>query len=281
MFYYASKIVWFFLTPSNLLTSLIVVGLILTYSRRERAGKTLVMISAAGFVVAGLSPLGNALILPLEERFPVFVDNGQPVTGIVILGGTLDSEATNQRRQMALNETGERILAIGDLARRYPNARIIYSGGGSEFTPDTTPEATLVEQTVSALGIPKSRVEYERRSLNTSENALYSKAIAGPKAGERWLLVTSAFHMARSVGVFRKAGFDVIAHPVDFRTAGWRSLLRPFGFVGEGLRRTDIAAKEWIGLFVYYVTGKSDEFLSRPKPSAPHDNAIEHSAQPG
>lgn len=73
----------------------------------------------------------------------------------------------------------------------------------------------------------------------------------------------------------------VMISATGFVVAGWRSLLRPFGFVGEGLRRTDIAAKEWIGLFVYYVTGKSDEFLSRPKPSAPHDNAIEHSAQPG
>ena len=265
MFYYVSKIVWFFLTPSNLLASILVLGVVCFYSRREGLGKGLVLSATGGIVVAGLSPLGNALILPLEERFPSYHDDGATVAGIVILGGTFDTEATNLRGQMALNETGERVLAIGDLARRYPLARIIYSGGGSEFMPDTTPEATLIEQTVSALGVPASRIEYERRSLNTFENALYSRDIANPQTGEKWLLVTSAFHMARSVGVFRKVGFDVTAYPVDFRTAGWRSLFRPFGFVGEGLRRTDIAAKEWIGLGVYYVTGKSDEFLAAPR----------------
>ena len=82
--------------------------------------------------------------------------------------------------------------------------------------------------------------------------------------GERWLVVTSAFHMPRTMGVFRKAGFEVIPYPVDFRTAGDQALLRPFAFVGEGLRRTDIAAKEWVGLLSYYLSGKSDEVLPAP-----------------
>jgi uncharacterized SAM-binding protein YcdF (DUF218 family) len=86
--------------------------------------------------------------------------------------------------------------------------------------------------------------------------------------------------MPRSVGVFRKAGFDVSAYPVDFRTAGWRSLFRPFGFVGEGLRRTDIAAKEWIGLFVYYLTDKSDELLAAPLPPGRAHNMIEGDGHP-
>src|SRR5262245_18466550 len=117
---------------------------------------------------------------------------------------------------MALNETGERLVALGDCARRYPYARIIYSGGGSEFTPDTTPEATSVENTIQELGIAHGRITYERQSLNTFQNAVYAKALARPKRQERWLVVTSAFHMPRTIGVFRAAGFPVIPYPVDY-----------------------------------------------------------------
>jgi uncharacterized SAM-binding protein YcdF (DUF218 family) len=264
MFYFVSKIVWFFLTPSNALVTLVLLGLWLMRTKRAVLGGRLAAGGAIGLLVAGLSPFGNALILPLEERFPVYRDDGVPVAGVIVLGGTYDTEVTNVRGQMALNETGERIVAIGDLARRYPAARIIYAGGGSEFTPDTTPEATLVENTVERLGVAPSRIAYDRRSLNTYQNAVYARKIARPKAGERWLLVTSAFHMPRAMGVFRKAGFAVTPYPVDYRTAGGASLLRPFGFVGEGLRRTDIAAKEWIGLLSYYLSGRTDAVFPAP-----------------
>jgi len=156
------------------------------------------------------------------------------------------------------------LIALGDLARRYPAAKIVYAGGGSEFTPDTTPEATLVENTLGELGLQRDRVIYERRSLNTFQNAVYAKELANPQPGERWLVVTSAFHMPRTMGVFRTAGFAVVPYPVDYRTAGAASLLRPFAFVGEGLRRTDIAAKEWIGLAAYYLSGRTDAFFPAP-----------------
>lgn len=264
MFYYVAKIVWFFLTPSNALVSLVLLGLVLRRTKRARLGQRLALGSAALLLVAGLSPLANFLILPLEERFPAFVDDGTPIAGVVVIGGTYDTEATNVHGQMALNETGERLIALGELALRYPEAKLIYAGGGSEFTPDTTPEATLVENTAHQLGVARERILYDRRSLNTFQNALYAKELAEPKAGERWLVVTSAFHMPRTMGVFRKVGFEVVPYPVDYRTAGEASLLRPFAFVSEGLRRTDVAAKEWIGLLSYYVTGKTAEVFPSP-----------------
>ncbi len=264
MFYFVAKIVWFFATPSNALITLSLIGFLLMRTNRAVLGRRVATASVAALFVAGVSPLGNALILPLEERFPAFVDDGAPVAGIVVIGGTFDTEATNVHGQMALNETGERMIALGDLARRYPGARIIYSGGGSEFTPDTTPEVTLVEKTIGELGVAPGRVVYERRSLNTFQNALYAKALAKPQDGERWLVVTSAFHMPRAMGAFRAVGFDVVPYPVDYRTAGDKSLLRPFAFAGEGLRRTDVAAKEWIGLFAYYMSGQTTELFPAP-----------------
>jgi uncharacterized SAM-binding protein YcdF (DUF218 family) len=264
MFYYVAKIAWFFLTPSNALVTLALLGVLVMRTKRARLGQWLALTSAVMLLVAGLSPLGHALMLPLEERFPAYHDDGTPVAGIIVLGGSYETEATNVHGQMALNETGERLIALGDLARRYPEAKLVYSGGGSEFTPDTTAEATLVEKTAHQLGIAPGRIIYERKSLNTYENALYAKAIAAPAEGERWLVVTSAFHMPRTVGVFRAVGFPVVPYPVDYRTAGMVSLLRPFAFVSEGLRRTDVATKEWIGLLTYRLSGRSEHVFPDP-----------------
>ena len=117
---------------------------------------------------------------------------------------------------------------------------------------------------LESLGIPRARITLEDRSRNTVENAVLSKAIAQPKPGERWLLVTSAHHLPRAVGVFRKAGFPVEAYPVDWRTRGPEDALRPFASVGDGLRRSDTAVREWVGLAVYWLTGRSSELFPAP-----------------
>src|SRR5262249_31594682 len=93
-------------------------------------------------------------------------------------------------------------------------------------------------------------ITLEDHSRNTVENAVYSKAIVQPKPGERWLLVTSAYHIPRAIGVFRKAGFPVEPYPVDWRTRGVEDALHPFATVSDGLRRTDTAVHEWVGLAV-------------------------------
>lgn len=265
MFYFVSKILWFFLTPSTALVTLAIAGLALMRTRVAPIGWWMTASAAALMLLAGLSPLAYWIMRPLEERFPAFADDGKPIDGIIVLGGTFDTGPTLAHHQMALNETGERIVALGDLARRYPNARIVYSGGGSEFARDYTPEATLLEQTIGELGLPPERVSYERASLNTAQNASESKALAQPKAGETWLLVTSAFHMPRAVGAFRAAGFDVVPYPVDYRTAGAASLTTPFAFVSQGLRLTDTGTKEWIGLVSYYVAGKTSALFPAPE----------------
>jgi uncharacterized SAM-binding protein YcdF (DUF218 family) len=116
------------------------------------------------------------------------------------------------------------------------------------------------------MGVGAERLLLEDRSRNTSENARFSMQLAAPKAGERWLLVTSAYHMPRSIGLFRRVGFPVEAYPVDWRTGGAADLLRPFDRSSEGLRRADIAMREWVGLLVYWLTGRTSELF--PGPSA-------------
>ncbi len=106
----------------------------------------------------------------------------------------------------------------------------------------------------------------ERRSRNTWENAEFSKAIAAPKNGERWLLVTSAYHMPRSVGIFRKVGFAIEPYPADWQLGGAADLLRFSVSSVEGLEHTGLALREWMGLFAYWVTGKTSELFPGPIP---------------
>jgi uncharacterized SAM-binding protein YcdF (DUF218 family) len=215
--------------------------------------------------ILGLSPAGNALIIPLEERFPRWDATRGAPDGIIVLGGAISPDVSTARGEVALNEAAERLTVAAELARRYPDARIVFSGGSGALIYDEGAEAPLALRLLESLGIPRARITLEDRSRNTVENAVLSKAIAQPKPGERWLLVTSAHHLPRAVGVFRKAGFPVEAYPVDWRTRGTDDALRPFASVGDGLRRSDTAVREWVGLAVYWLTGRSSELFPGPR----------------
>jgi len=264
MFFVASKVIGFFAIPSNLIASIGVLGLLLWPTRFGRAGRRLVVASLVLLAVLGLSPLGNALILPLEQRFPPWDAAGGAPAGIVVLGGSLSPHVSAARNEVALNEGAERLTVAAELALRYPDARLLFSGGSGALIFEEGAEAEFAIRVFESFGIPRSRVVLEDRSRNTVENAIFSKNLAQPKPGERWLLVTSAYHMPRSIGIFRQAGFAVEAYPVDWRTSGVEDALRPFPTVGDGLRRTDTAVREWVGLLAYWLTGKSSELFPGP-----------------
>jgi len=264
MFFVLAKILGFFTLPSNLLLSIGLVGLVLLCTRFRRLASWLVVTSLMLIAVAGLSPLGNILILPLEQRFPPWDPSHGPPDGIVVLGGAITPDVSAARGVVAINEAGERITEAAVLARRYPNARIIYTGGSAALLSDRIAEAPFAVHELEALGIAHDRITAEEQSRNTVENAVFSRLIAQPKPGERWLLVTSAFHMPRAIAAFRAAGFPVEAYPVDWRTRGPIDATRPFGSLSEGLGRTDTAVHEWIGLLAYRLAGKTKELFPAP-----------------
>jgi uncharacterized SAM-binding protein YcdF (DUF218 family) len=269
VFYYVSKIAWFFATPSNLLVSLILLGLILALFRRLRAfGIGVSLVFTLATIALGLLPIASYILLPLEERFPAFRDDGRPVDGIILLGGSVEAADSMSRGSLVANESAERVLDTIQLAHRYPNARILISGGGGTVFGDGAAEAPIVADYFKGIGINPARLLVEDRSRTTAENAVYSRELAKPREGERWLLVTSAWHMPRAVGVFEKAGFPVVPYPVDFRTAGGTGTHRPFAFISDGLRRLDIATKEWAGLIGYYATGRTLRLFPGPQDPA-------------
>ncbi|MFL6948713.1 MAG: YdcF family protein, partial [Xanthobacteraceae bacterium] len=212
----------------------------------------------------GWTPLGNILMLPLEQRFPAWQGGGREPDGIVVLGGVFDTLVSEARGEVALTDAAERMTVVAELARAYPNARIVFSGGSGRLLLHGALESDLAVRMFGSLGIPASRIQVDERARDTLENAVFSKAIAAPKPGQRWLLVTSASHMPRSIGAFRRAGFAVEAYPVDWRTRGPADVTRPFDALADGLKRSDTAMREWIGLVTYWISGRTSELFPGP-----------------
>ena len=265
MFFPLSKIVFFLITPSNALILLVLLGAVILFATSFSGfGRALVLIGGLGLLGAGFLPLSAWMLLPLEDRFPAFVEDGTPVTGIIVLGGGIESATSLARDQLTVNDAGERVIALGDLARRFPKARLLFAGGSGSFSEEVLPEAAVLSKYLETLGVPRDRLILEKGSRNTRENAVYAAAMALPKPEERWLLVTSAWHMPRAIGCFRKAGFPVTAYPVDYRTIGAREGLRLRGFASEGLFEVDLAAKEWVGLIAYKLAGYIDDWMPKP-----------------
>jgi uncharacterized SAM-binding protein YcdF (DUF218 family) len=224
-----------------------------------------VLVAFILFAALSLSPLGHIMTWPLEDRFaPADVDRGGPITGIIVLGGGEDTHVGLARNVTALNEAGERMAEAIVLARRYPEARVVFSGGGARLVYAGRKESIGAESLLTAMGLPRERLLLEDRSRDTYENALYTKELVQPSPKQRWLLVTSAYHMPRAIGCFRQVGFPVEPWPVDYRTRGPQDWQRFFDKPSEGLRRVDVIAREWAGLVVYRLTGRIPSLLPGP-----------------
>jgi uncharacterized SAM-binding protein YcdF (DUF218 family) len=263
VFFILSKTIGTAIVLPNLLVLVGLLGVLLLLTRHKTMGRWLVVSAFLALVVCGVSPLGTLLLQPLENRFPAWTPTEASPTGIVVLGGGIKPDISAARGTPVAGNDIDRVIAAATLARKYPQARIIYSGGTASLNGEGAREADFAVQLFSDLGVSPGRVEVERNSRNTEENAIFSKQVAAPKPGERWLLVTSAFHMPRSVGLFRHAGFPIEPVPVGWFTTGSNI---EFGFdnFASGIYLVNIASREWIGLIAYRLAGKTDAVFPSP-----------------
>lgn len=262
-----SKILWSTLEPLNLFLIALMIGLVLAGTRRYAVWGRRLMVSV---IVLTLVPT----ILPLEQWGGAVLENRfafpdplpDKVDGIIILGGGIDPAMSEAHHQVAVNGAITRLTAAVPLARRYPNAKIIFTGGSGHPRLPELKEAAYAKAFYEDIGFDTSRVIFEDWSRNTRENALYSKQLAEPKPGETWLLITSAFHMPRSVGCFRAVGWPVVPYPVHYQTLsrddmGWSDLRFS---VGAGIGGLSSLAHEALGLAYYRLRGWTDTLIPGP-----------------
>jgi uncharacterized SAM-binding protein YcdF (DUF218 family) len=265
LFFAVSKTVGYMLIPSNFLIGLGLLGAILLLTRFERLGRRLMVTALVLLAICAFSPLSNLVLYPLEQRFPKWDSSRGDPDGIIVLGGSLDADLAAAHGLPVICCAADRITGAATLAHRYPNARVVFTGGSPNLLHNDAKEADYATALFQGLGIPKSRLTMERLSRNTRENAEFTKALVKPKPGERWLLVTSAYHMPRSIGLFRKAGFPVEAYPVDWKVGTSEDLLDYHVMAKDGLPLVDIGMREWLGLIAYRLNGSIDTLLPGPE----------------
>ena len=261
MFFWASKLFWFVFQPINLIGLLVLFGMLLTLVGWRKLG---LLSSFCGFLVLALgawTSLGALMLHPLEDRFARPDPPPQAVAGIIVLGGGFEGSVNLARGGYELNASGDRFVETAVLARRYPDARIVVTGGAGAVTLEGEADADTAPRLLAALGVERERLVLENRSRNTFENAQFTREMVGLQPGETWLLVTSAFHMPRSVGLFRRAGFDVTPWPADYRTAGTERPGLAQDNVADSLQNLSLAMREWAGLIAYRLAGRIDSIL--------------------
>lgn len=259
-----SKIVVLLLNPGVWLFALLAVGTLLLWTRWRRIGRGILTATCLIVVIPTVLPLGIVMIGALEDRFPTVRRIDGSVDGIVVLGGAVKQVVTQYRNQPSLTDGAERMTEFVALAKRYPAARLVFSGGSGLVGHPDVKETDTARLFFDQLGLDTSRVIFEGESRNTHENALFSHRLARPGPGERWVLVTSAMHMPRSVGVFRKVGWKPLPYPVDYVTYG--AAQRRFGFdMLSGLASFGLALREWTALAAYRLLGRTDTFFPAPQ----------------
>lgn len=254
LFFVLSKMTWLILRPESLGLVLLAIALwgIWRGTQKVAAGAIIVLVLAYVLIAPGFAP--KWVLDPLETQYKLRPDLLQ-VDGIIVLGGGEIANLSGETGIVHLNDAGDRMTTALALANAFPEAKLLFSGGsgrafGVKFSGGDA-AARLFEQ----LGIARSRINIEGASRNTAENARLLAQEIAPSQEQRWVLVTSAFHMWRAMGSFCAAGWrNITPFPTDYRTlyASWP----PFWRFAYNLQLLNIGMREWVGLIAYYVTGR-------------------------
>ncbi|MFH2057872.1 MAG: YdcF family protein [Pseudomonadota bacterium] len=264
IFFYFSKILWMIFSPDILLVLLLITGLILLCFKAYRKAKYILSITIVFIFMITVFPLGNLLLYPLETRFPTRQTLAEPIDGVIVLAGAEKIHSSILWGQVELNGSAERYFAFIHLIKQFPTAKHLFTGGTGSLELQEYKSTQVAKQLLIQQGIDTGRIMFESESKNTCENAVLSFRMVRPHPKERWVLITSASHMARSVGVFNKAGWQVIPYPVDHNVHRKTLFKFTLDFSGN-LNRLKSALKEWVGLGAYYLTGKTDRLFPGPE----------------
>jgi uncharacterized SAM-binding protein YcdF (DUF218 family) len=258
VFFTVSKVFWFVVQPINLIGLLLLFAILAFVFGLRKIG---LFFAVSSFLVLGLgawTTAGSLLLRPLEDYFARPNPPPANVAGIIVLGGGFEGAVNLARGGYEMNQSGDRYVEAAILSRIYPEAKIVVTGGDGSLLLEGEGDGDTAPRLLTALGVDPARLITESRSRNTHENALFTRELVQPKPGETWLLVTSAFHMPRSVGLFRRVDFDVVPWPVDYRTTGKETIGLTTRNIPGSLQNLTVGMREWIGLIAYRLSGRID-----------------------
>ena len=259
MFFYLSKIFWIFFNPINILVILLIIGIFFQLINKK-IYKKIYLINLILFILIVFLPTGTYMLWKLESKYPKPKIMNNKIDGILILGAGIDEFKTYQHQQVILNDRIERITESAKLIKKFPNAKIIFSGGNGTFSKPKIEASELAKNFYKQMGVKTDKIIFENKSRNTYENLVFSKSFINNTKEEKWLLVTSAYHMKRAISVAKKLNLDFIPYPVDFmlnKNFNWKFWYHKIYFLNN-MKDFQLASHEYIGLFAYYLTKKSN-----------------------
>jgi len=250
VFFPLAKLGWTVLAPSHLLLWLTLLTAVALIFGRPRLGRWLAIVTALVLVVFGVLPTGHWLAERLEDQYPRPAALPAHVDGILDLGGGLGDDILVARHAPAAALSEARLVSTFELARRFPAARVVFSGGWGRH-----PDADAAAYVFAQMGLDPRRLTLENRSRDTLENLLFTRRLVRPKPGEVWVLATSAIQMPRAMAVARRLGWTMIPWPTDYLTRPGPRPLADYLDVLGNLARSDAALHEVLGLVAYRMRG--------------------------
>ena len=257
LFFIASKTVGMAARVETWMLLLLAAAVLAAAWGRARLARRLTALAFLSVLALTAFPLATPLLASLERQYPPAPALPAQVDGIIVLGGAEDVGPFARWGVTGVNGGGERLTAGVELARRFPQAKLIFTGGSASliYSDAHTAPAQMTRALWLSLGVPDTQILLEDRSRNTAENAIFTRDLMQPKDGEVWILVTSAWHMPRSMETFQRNGWTgLVAWPVDFRSGG--QMFRLEWRLDDHLQDADVALKEYLGLLAYRIAGK-------------------------
>jgi uncharacterized SAM-binding protein YcdF (DUF218 family) len=256
----------FLTTPSTLFLAVACLALLALLIGWRRGAISCLALSLGGFIAFGITSLSEVMIAPLVTRFPpVDLAQAEPPFGLIVLGAGLNEvHAAHNGALMELEDGGEAVPIAALLARRFPKARIILSGGtGTDVPPAPLRATDGMRRLLMEFGVSEDRIMTDPNSPSTALRARNTLALVGEDRDQVWWVITPAHRMPRLMGAYRKIGFDPTPYPIDFKWIPPFSPTYVYGFT-DGLALSDAGAKEWRGLLFYYLTDKIDTLFPGP-----------------
>ena len=258
-----SKIFWLVAQPLSIAFLLAALAALLGFSGWRKLSGAASLTAALVLFVTLYTTSGAVALQVLENRFAKPSGDPADLSCVIVLGGALENEVTTSRGGTEFNQAADRYVETLRLALKYPQARILVSGGDGSLSGEYEGESEASERFFAAFGISPDRLIKENASRTTYENTRQTSELLAREGLSDCLLVTSAFHMPRAMGLFRKAGISVTPWPVDYRTSGIATLSTDFTQPTSNAQLTATATREWIGLLAYYLTGRIDQIFPR------------------
>ena len=208
-------------------------------------------------LLLGWQPLPDLLLRHLEGQYAEMPPHADlsGYAGVVVLGGAMEAGHVQEAHtQPLLNNAAERMTAPVALLRRYPKLRLVFTGGEGTLLGTGPSEAERARIFFESLGLTGKTVAYEAASRNTFENARFAAKLPGVDVKQRWLLVSSAWHMPRAMASFTRAGWNVTAYPVDFRTGRFTPWSQ-YSLLSSS-EHWQLVLHELLGLLAYRLAGQ-------------------------